>query len=128
MKLSKCYFVQLVTHCLGFVVGRGVRALDPDKVQAVLAWDRPTRSRDTEGFLGFTNFLRSHCAGEYSDACRSLRELTSAKIEKTGSLRERRKALEGRVEASEVFGNGDLVSMVPEVVWLRPDLPTKTLL
>ena len=32
MKLSKCYFVQLVTHCLGFIVGRGVRALDPDKV------------------------------------------------------------------------------------------------
>ena len=41
-------------------------------------------------------------------------------------MRERRKALEGWPEAREVFGNGELISMVPAIEWLRPDLPQDT--
>ena len=112
----------MVTACLGFLVGRGVRSLDPEKVQGALVWERPTRSRDTEAFVGFAGFLRSHCAPEFAETSRALRELSSTRLERIGNLRERRRQLEGSLEASEVFGNGELVAHVPEIVWLRPDL------
>ena len=82
--------------------------MDPEKVQGALVWERPTRAKDTEAFIGFAGFLRSHCAPEFSDKAKPLRELSSARLEKMGSLRERRAALKGLPEASEVFGNGEL--------------------
>ena len=36
-KLSKCHFAQLNIKCLGFILGHGVRSLDPDKIVAAIA-------------------------------------------------------------------------------------------
>ena len=41
---------------LGVVVGWGQVQMENDKVKAVKKWSTPTRIKEVESFLGFTNF------------------------------------------------------------------------
>ena len=46
------------TPILGVVVGRGQVQIENDKVKAVKEWKTPTKIKEVESFLGFTNFYR----------------------------------------------------------------------
>ena len=43
---------------LGIVVGRGQVQMETNKVNAVKEWKIPTKIKEVESFLGFTNFYR----------------------------------------------------------------------
>ena len=63
LKLSKCHFFQEEVQYLGHVISaRGV-ATDPDKIQTVLQWKRPTTLTDLRSFLGFASYYRRFVAG-----------------------------------------------------------------
>jgi len=46
------------TPILGVVIGRGQVQIENDKVKAVKEWKTPTKIKEVESFLGFTNFHR----------------------------------------------------------------------
>ena len=57
-KESKCHFgVQQVKY-LGHIITEGGVSVDPDKVQAVVAWPTPTTARGVRGFLGLAGYYR----------------------------------------------------------------------
>ena len=63
LKLSKCHFFQEEVQYLGHVISaRGV-ATDPDKIQTVLQWKRPTTLTDLRSFLGFASYYSRFVAG-----------------------------------------------------------------
>ena len=41
---------------LGVVVGKGQVQIEEDKIKAVKKWKTPTKIKEVESFLGFTNF------------------------------------------------------------------------
>uniref|UniRef100_A0A803TR04 Gypsy retrotransposon integrase-like protein 1 n=1 Tax=Anolis carolinensis TaxID=28377 RepID=A0A803TR04_ANOCA len=57
-KLSKCEFHKTELDYLGFRISTKGIAMDPAKVQDVLAWEPPRTRRQLQGFLGFANFYR----------------------------------------------------------------------
>jgi hypothetical protein len=59
LDIEKCEFAAQSTKYLGFIIdaGKGYR-MDPEKVQAILKWERPTSAKGARGFLGFANFYR----------------------------------------------------------------------
>ena len=75
LKLVKCAFFRREIAFLGQIVGNGVARIDPRKISAVAAWDRPTRVREVQGFLGFCNFFRRHISG-FSELAAPLYQLT----------------------------------------------------
>ena len=58
LKFDKLNLAQLVVECLGFLIGRGVKALSPSKVESIVVWPRPTRAAGTDRLLGFGGLLR----------------------------------------------------------------------
>jgi len=57
-KRSKCNFNMEEIPILGVVVGKGQIQMEQEKIKAVKEWKTPTRVKDIESFLGFTNFYR----------------------------------------------------------------------
>ena len=57
-KQSKCNFNIEEIPILGVVVGRGQVWMETIKVKAVKEWKTPTKIKEVESFLGFTNFYR----------------------------------------------------------------------
>ena len=43
---------------LGVIVGKGQVKMEQDKIKAVKKWKTPTKVKDVESFLGFTNFYQ----------------------------------------------------------------------
>ena len=63
LSLIKCSLFQREVKYLGHVVsGNGV-ALDPDKVQDVLDWPRPTKATDVKRYLGLCSYYRRFVQG-----------------------------------------------------------------
>lgn len=114
-KISKCHFARLITSTLGFVIGRGVKSLDPSKVAAVVAWPRPSRLGDTGRFLGFAGFLQANCSTDFSTCSRPLRGLQKAQLQKLGDLKFWKKRLESCLDAVDVISDGEETSLVPEI-------------
>lgn len=56
VKTEKCEFHMPSTRFLGFIVESGQVKADPEKVQAVVDWPKPTSVRRLQGFPGFANF------------------------------------------------------------------------
>ena len=56
LKLSKCSFAQRSVAYLGHVLSADGVATDPSKVQAIMAWPRPTTVRALRGFLGLAGY------------------------------------------------------------------------
>ena len=105
-KLDKCNFAQMVAKVLGFVIGQGIRSLDSDKVSSVATWPRPNRLGDTDRFVGFTGFLRTHCASSYSKYSKSLRALQKSQMKAKGDTKWWRTQLKGLPEIAEVTKEG----------------------
>ena len=57
-KLDKSQFAQNRVKVLGFIVGCGVRSVDPSKVETLKKWPDPKGCDDIVSFLAFVNFLR----------------------------------------------------------------------
>ena len=57
-KQSKCDFDMEEIPILGVIVGRGQVKMEHEKIKAVKEWKTPTKIKDVESFLGFTNFYQ----------------------------------------------------------------------
>ena len=57
-KQSKCDFNMEEILILGVVIGRGQVQMEANKVKAIKKWKTPTKIKEVESFLGFTNFYR----------------------------------------------------------------------
>ena len=79
LKLSKCEFHKQQVKFLGYLVSTEGLAPDPDKIQAVQAWPRPTTVKEVQGYLGFTNFYRRFIKG-YSEIATPLTNLTKKEV------------------------------------------------
>ena len=68
LKPSKCMVFRPETVSLGHhITAEGVGP-DPDKMQALKDWPRPTTARELASFLGFVNFYHSHIGHMSSEA------------------------------------------------------------
>ena len=57
-KFSKCYFFLTEVRYLGHVVSASGRSMDPEKVKAVMSWERPKSVFEIRSFLGFAGYYR----------------------------------------------------------------------
>ena len=55
-KRSKCNFDMEEIPILGVVVGKRQVKMEQEKIKAIKEWKTPTKVKDVESFLGFTNF------------------------------------------------------------------------
>jgi len=63
---------------LGVVVGKGQIQMEQEKIKAVKEWKMPTKVKDVESFLGFSNFYR-HFIQNFSHTAKPLNELKGKK-------------------------------------------------
>ena len=78
IKLAKCDFCRRRVKFLGFIVGNGEIATDPDKVKAVQQWQPPTTVTQVRSFLGFCNYFKHMIPGlaEIADPLHQLTKKT----------------------------------------------------
>ena len=59
LDLKKCEFETQKVKYLGYIVeiGKGI-SMDPEKLEAIQTWARPTTVRGVRSFLGFANYYR----------------------------------------------------------------------
>jgi len=58
VKESKCMFATSRVSYLGHIIQAEIVAPDPDKIQAILLWTKPTSLTTLRAFLGITGFYR----------------------------------------------------------------------
>jgi len=63
---------------LGVIVGKGQIKIEQEKIKTVKKWKTPTKVKDVESFLGFTNFYQCFIHN-FSHTVRPLNELKSKK-------------------------------------------------
>jgi hypothetical protein len=74
-KLSKCEFWLDKVTFLGHVISRESICVDPNKVEAVVKWERPTNVTKMRSFLGLAGYYRRFMEG-FSRLATSLTRLT----------------------------------------------------
>ena len=73
--IKKSEFSVTRTKYLGFIVSTDRVATDPEKVEVVRNWQRPTTVKGIQSFLGFCNFYRRFIR-DYGRIARPLNLLT----------------------------------------------------
>lgn len=73
-KKSKCSFGQPKLEYLGHVITVEGVSTDPEKIQAMINWPRPTTIRALRGFLDLIGYYRKFVA-HYGSICRPLSDL-----------------------------------------------------
>lgn len=58
LKLKKCKFFQSEGSYLGHVISASRVATDPEKIQAVAEWKRPSIVKELRSFLGFATYYQ----------------------------------------------------------------------
>lgn len=75
LKAEKCEFEVLETEYLGVIISQDSIQMDPVKVAGITEWPTPTKKKELQSFLGFTNFYRKFIR-DYSKIVRPLTQLT----------------------------------------------------
>lgn len=76
VKAEKCEFHVKSVSFLGYIIESGQVRTDPEKVQAVAEWPKPTTVKQLQQFLGFANFY-CRFIRNYSRVVAPLTQLTS---------------------------------------------------
>ncbi|XP_060674056.1 uncharacterized protein LOC132804125, partial [Ziziphus jujuba] len=79
-KFDKCEFWLNQVGFLGHIVSAEGIYVDPDKVKAVLSWERPTTVREVRSFLGLAGYYRRFIEG-FSRTAGPLHRLTRKNVE-----------------------------------------------
>ncbi|SJL18794.1 uncharacterized protein ARMOST_22395 [Armillaria ostoyae] len=74
LKAEKCEFEVLETEYLGVIISKGQVRMDPIKLAGIAEWLTPTKKKELQSFLGFTNFYRKFIKN-YSKVVRALTQL-----------------------------------------------------
>ena len=74
-KLKKCEFWLNQVVFLGHVISKDEITMDPNKVEAVVKWDRPTHVSEVRSFLGLAGYYRRFVEG-FSDIATPLTQFT----------------------------------------------------
>ncbi|SJL07242.1 uncharacterized protein ARMOST_10585 [Armillaria ostoyae] len=97
LKAEKCEFEVLETEYLRIIISKGSICMDPIKVAGITEWPVPTKKKELQLFLGFTNFYRHFIKG-YSNIKFGLGEPPTILTEK-GQFRVEADASEGTIGA-----------------------------
>ncbi len=58
LKAEKCKFKVLEMEYLGIIISKGSIRMDPVKIKGIIDWPTPTKKKELQSFLGFTNFYQ----------------------------------------------------------------------
>ncbi len=75
LKAEKCEFEVLETEYLRVIISENSIRMDPVKIAGIAEWPTPTKKRELQSFLGFTNFYRKFIKN-YSKVVKALTQLT----------------------------------------------------
>ncbi len=56
LKTKKCEFEVLEMEYLGIIISKGSICMYPVKIKGIIDWPTPTKKKELQSFLGFTNF------------------------------------------------------------------------
>jgi hypothetical protein len=59
IQLPKCHFCCKYALFCGGIVGNGILAMDPIKIEAIENWEKPTNITELRSFLGMANYLKA---------------------------------------------------------------------
>ncbi|SJL01309.1 uncharacterized protein ARMOST_04629 [Armillaria ostoyae] len=79
LKAEKCEFEVLETEYLGVIISEGSIRMDPIKVMGITEWPVPTKKKELQSFLGFTNFYQ-HFIKDYSAIVHPMTKLTGKEV------------------------------------------------
>lgn len=80
LKPAKCEFNKTKVEFVGIIISEQGLEVNPDKVEKVKDWPRPTTVKEVQAFLGFANYYRQFIEG-YSGIAAPLSELTKKEKE-----------------------------------------------
>ena len=78
LKPKKCFLFRKEVKFLGRMITQQGVSVNPDNIETVLKWPKPTSVKELESFLGFVNYHRDHIKG-YADIAAPMYELTGPK-------------------------------------------------
>jgi hypothetical protein len=58
LKPQKCEFERAEIEYLGIIIGHNTMRMDPVKIRGIMEWPEPKNLKQTQAFLGFTNFYQ----------------------------------------------------------------------
>ncbi len=87
LKAEKCEFEVLETEYLGIIISENSIRMDPIKIAGIAEWPMPTKKRELQSFLGFTNFYQKFIKN-YSKIVKALTALTGLAPWKWGSTQD----------------------------------------
>ncbi len=102
LKAEKCEFEVLETEYLGVIISENSIRMDPVKIAGIAEWLMPTKKRELQLFLGFTNFYRKFIKN-YSKVIKALTALTGNAEWKWGSTQDQAFAELKRCMAEDVI-------------------------
>ena len=105
---AKCEFDRSEVEYLGFIISSDGIKMNPKKLDTISKWPEPTKVKELQSFLGFTNFYRRFIDG-YSRLTLPLTELTKKSSKWNFSLAAKSafEALKAKFFATPLLGHFD---------------------